>query len=273
MKKVTTTLRKVAAAALVTVGALASSGAFAGAVFTVNPQSINGTGTAFDANQMSGSSSARLERTGANTYSGTGYITYSAFTLNGNTVLANVSRLNFDYQLYGTFQQTFTCPGALSVGVECTVSGISLNLYADQGTNTSFTASSVASNYGITGNGTDILLGTVTGGVGTAGINALGGAAENVITNFLLTTAGRNFFTAPDPFYTFAFSAFNNTAPGLSCNTGDGLACITPDVVAINLETGTTDFNGPARIPEPASLALLGLALAGVATARRRKSK
>jgi len=85
----------------------------------------------------------------------------------------------------------------------------------------------------------------------------------------VLTTAGGNYFTLPVPFYTLAFSNFNNTSQGIACNTA---GCVNPTVVAINSENGGSDFN---RIPEPASLALIavGLLAAGAGSmARKRKA-
>ena len=57
-----------------------------------------------------------------------------------------------------------------------------------------------------------------------------------------------------------AFDAFNNTSQGVVING---------NLVSINNASGTVDFNG--QVPEPGTLALLGLGLAGLSMTRRRR--
>ena len=267
---------KIIATGLIAAGAFAASGAQAGALFTVNPNA-NGfvTGTTlptFNADQLVGVSSARIvQQAGTFNYTGTGYISYGAFQLNSANVDTGSSFLNFSlpsaglygYGLYVTFTQTFSCSSALAVGVTCSVTSINLGLYGDRlsdGANV-FNKATLTSDATVTTTGTQVLLGTVTKGVGTAGINSLGGAFQNVNTDLSLTAAGKAFFVAPTPFFTMTLNAFNNFSGGLQTN---GTA------YAINDESGTTGFG---NVPEPGSLALFGLALAGVAAAGRRKVK
>lgn len=272
-------LRNIAAVALMTV---ASSSAFAGSVFTIDPNSNGLTNpaagaTQFEGTQLTGGSSARVFTTSTNpdgsyNYSSVGYIQFTGIMNGGTAVGTDDSALGSarnGYGLYATFTQNFTCGTTLQVGTSCAITSISLNLYADRGLTTTFTAATLTQNATATENGAGaILLGTVdTVIAGTAGFNYLGGAYQNVNTNFELTAAGSNFFIAPTPFYSFAYSAFTNTTLGLTCNPAD---CVGATVVAVNSETGTTDFNG---VPEPMPLALMGLGMLGMVALRRKQAK
>lgn len=288
-----TTLRAVAAAALLTM----TAGAHAAVAenFTVNPKAngLTTLGETFTADQISGVSSARVTYLGDNQYRSVGYIQYQGFALDGQTVGVEKTMLNFGglgYGLYATFDQTFTCSAMLSPGVSCSVDTITLSLFGDPGANNTYNQATLANNATVSANGQQILLGTVDTVIsGEAGLNNLGGAYQNVNTNFDVTPEGQLYFIEPNPFFTFAFSAFNNSSQGLLCSNGvapDGAPpttlpaagnpetnpCIGATIVAINQESGTTDFNGGGDVPEPGALALMGVGLLGM-TAYRRKRK
>jgi hypothetical protein len=269
MSTFTKPLRKLAMTAMLTLAAGTVSSAYAAGVFTVDPNSIPGVtaGSTFQADFVSGSSSARIENTGGTSYDANGYIQFTGFSLNSSSIGVATTRLGLDYGLYATFTQTFSCPALLGPGVTCSVDTIDLNVFADPGFQNTFNMATLASNPSVVDvGGDDILLGSANVVIaGVAGINTLGGAFENVNTNFLLTAAGSQYFIDPVPFFNFAFSEFNNTSTGLQCSP----SCAAATVAAINGESGGTQF---LQVPEPATLGLIGVALFAAGIGRRRKS-
>ncbi len=103
--------------------------------------------------------------------------------------------------------------------------------------------------------------------VGVANINDLGGTGFNSTNSFnLLNPAGTSLFTAPVPFYNVQFDEFNNTSQGVFIDPAGNF-------IAINQTSGGIDFNqAPIQVPEPATLALLGIGLLSFAASWRRKS-
>jgi len=267
-------IRMIAVSAILAAGAGAASDALASAgVFTVNP--TNGTdnltnstldpsiNASFTSNGLTGTASTQLTTTNGMTYTAAGYLDYQAF--NGTPLNAIQTGLNAYWGLYVTFSETINC-GAAGLAGPCTVSNINLNMYANAHDTDTFNAATLTSAASVTGPGPsgDILIGSAnTVEQGTAGIDSLGGAYENVNTNFTLTTpAGQALFSAPNPFYSLAFSEFNNTSTGINCNAL-GSVCTINDT-----DTGSTIFN---NTPEPASVAIFGLGLIAL-TFMRRKS-
>jgi len=261
--------------------------------FTLHPGPALTTSTnSFDANQILGSSSELLHTVG-NSHNAAGWLQMTGMTDHGTTLGAGVTRLTVDYGLY----VTFTLSDVLTTGTSNTANStntlqtLNFKFWADPGFDDSFvqanaSKSTEASVVDVSNN--DILLGVGTLVSGTSGFDNEGGAFLNsnelfgvcsgagtatiggvAATGALASQAaacqsnyGTSFFAAPVPFYTMAFDALNNTTQGLNFNPVTG-------TISINNAAGTIDFN---NVPEPGTLALLGLGLLGVgATTRRSK--
>lgn len=270
-------IRKTLIACAVTASFAASSGAMAQSFpnFTVDESVIAGAlGQNFTADKITGNYVEVISFAGSET-SGTFNVSLKwnagQFVANdGSTPVASqLGGSTGQYGLYALYQGAGTFNTTASGTVFSFTPGGSLNLFADAQANTVFgQPANGALAFTTTNSSDDVLIatGTPTSGEGrldpslsTCGItNGINCGSFGASSTFNLTAAGSEYFVAPNPFYNISFQSgqLNNFNP-----TGTQVINGSLDVI----------FGGSSEVPEPATVAMVGLGLLGLGLSRRRK--
>jgi len=258
-----TKLRTLGAAAVLALGM--ATQAVAAPIFDYNPVNFGGTNATYQGNELVGRFSTAF----------TSADSFASFTATGWGQIRNINVdsvaqstgglasdiIPGDYHLWYEFTYTASGGPGGSIAPFYNIDSISIDLYAGSGTDRDFVlATATVAPTVTTNSGSEVLLGSGSTILGGGIVNFRNQSLLAADLDFELVELGK-FFTAPDPFFNLAFQSASTVLPSVNFTKGTGFL------------NGTNEIRFDRTIPEPATLALMGLGLLGIgAVSKRRKA-